>query len=118
MNDDVCQIKSINEKAVKEVKSKMLDKDILIGISDNFKMLGDPTRIQILYALARRELCVCDLTAVLDMSQSAISHQLRLLRTKNMVKFRKEGKMVYYNLADEHVVKFMEMGVSHAREKK
>lgn len=117
MKDDVCQINIINENNVKDVKSRMLDKDLLIAISDNFKMLGDPTRVQILFALAQRELCVCELVSVLDMSQSAISHQLRLLRTKNMVKFRKEGKMAYYSLADEHVVKFMEMGFAHATEK-
>ena len=118
MNDDVCQVKCIHKDVVKKVKSEMLEIDVISEISDNFKILGDPTRVQILYILAQRELCVCDLAAVLDISQSAISHQLRLLRSKNMVKYRKEGKMAYYYLADKHIVKLVEMGVGHAREKK
>ncbi len=117
MKDDVCEVKCIHEDVVKKVKSEMLKKDVISEISDNFKILGDPTRVQILYALAQKELCVCDLAAVLDMSQSAISHQLRLMRSKNMVKYRKEGKMAYYSISDEHVFKFVEMGVEHAKEK-
>jgi ArsR family transcriptional regulator, lead/cadmium/zinc/bismuth-responsive transcriptional repressor len=117
MKDYVCEVKCIHEKTVKKVKSVMLEEESFLKISNNFKVLGDPTRIRILYALAQRELCVCDLAAVLAMSQSAISHQLRLMRNMNMVKFRKDGKMAYYSLADEHVVKFVEMGVEHAKEK-
>ncbi len=119
MNDkDVCEIVCIHEEDVNEVKSKMLEDELLFEVSDNFKVFGDSTRLKIMYALSRRELCVCDLAAILDMRQSAISHQLRILRSKNLVKFRKEGKMVYYSIADEHVVKMIEMGVEHAREKR
>ena len=114
--DDICEIENSNEKAVEEVKSKMLDEDILIVIADNFKIFGDPTRLKILQALYQSELCVCDLTAALNANQSTISHQLRLLRSKNLVKFRKQGKMAYYSLADEHVEKIIELGVEHARE--
>ncbi len=114
--DDICEIVCTDEKAVEDVKSKMLDENLLMIIADNFKIFGDPTRLKILQALYRRELCVCDLTAALNANQSTISHQLRLLRSKNLVKFRKQGKMAYYSLADEHVEKIMELGVEHARE--
>ncbi len=116
--NDVCEIESTNEKAVKQVKSNMLNDNILLDMADNFKVFGDLTRLKILQALYQRELCVCDLTAVLEANQSTISHQLRILRSKNLVKFRKEGKMAYYSLADEHVVKIMEMGLEHATEKR
>jgi len=115
--NDFCEIECTNEEAVKQVKSNMLDEIVLIEVSDNFKVFGDLTRLKILQALYQRELCVCDLAAVLDANQSTISHQLRVLRSKNLVKFRKEGKMAYYSLADEHVVKIIEMGVEHATEK-
>ncbi len=114
--DDICVIECIDEKAVEDVKSKILDENLLMIIADNFKIFGDPTRLKILQALNQRELCVCDLTTALDANQSTISHQLRLLRDKNLVKFRKQGKMVYYSLADGHVEKIIELGVEHARE--
>lgn len=117
-DDDVCEVKGIHEEAVKQVKSDMLKDEEFLTVSDDFKIFGDPTRMKILYALSKKELCVCDLAAVLDMTQSAISHQLRLMRARNSVKFRKEGKMAYYSLADEHVLKLIEMGVEHAREKR
>ena len=115
---DICEIESINEETVKHVKTKMLDENILLEVAENFKIFGDLTRLKILQALYQRELCVCDLTAVLEANQSTISHQLRVLRSKNLVKFRKEGKMAYYSLADEHVVKIIEMGLEHATEKR
>jgi DNA-binding transcriptional ArsR family regulator len=115
-SDDVCEIECIHEKAVKEVKSNMQDDDVLLEVSDNFKIFGDLTRIKIMQALYLKELCVCDLSAVLEANQSTISHQLRILRSKNLVKFRKQGKMAYYSLADDHVVKIIEMGIEHATE--
>lgn len=116
--NDVCEIEFIHEESVKQVKSNMLDEEILLDVSDNFKVFGDLTRLKILHALYQRELCVCDLAAVLEANQSTISHQLRVLRGKNLVKFRKDSKMAYYSLADEHVVKIIEMGVEHATEKR
>ena len=107
--EDICEIKCIDAKNVKSVRSLMLDEKIFLQISENFKVLGDPTRIRILYALAQKELCVCDLAAVLDMSQSAISHQLRLMRTKKMVKYRKEGKMAYYSISDQRIMEMIQM---------
>ena len=115
---DICEIECINEETVKHVKKKMLDENILLEVAENFKIFGDLTRLKILQALYQRELCVCDLTAVLEANQSTISHQLRVLRSKNLVKYRKEGKMAYYSLADEHVVKIIEMGLEHATEKR
>lgn len=118
MKDDVCEIECTNKETIKQVKSNMLNENILQEVAENFKIFGDLTRLKILQALYQRELCVCDLTAVLEANQSTISHQLRILRSKNLVKFRKEGKMAFYSLADEHVAKIIEMGVEHATEKR
>ncbi|AXV38078.1 MAG: transcriptional regulator [Methanobacterium sp. BRmetb2] len=115
-NSDVCEIRCIHEESVKEVKANMLKESLFQKISDDFKTLGDKTRIKILYALSKKELCVCDLSAIMEMTDSAISHQLRLLRKSNMVKFRKEGKMAYYSLVDEHVLQLIKMGHQHAEE--
>jgi len=116
MNRDICEIESIDEKSVDEVKSKMLEDELLFEVSDTFKVFGDSTRLKIMYALSQKELCVCELACALDMSQSAISHQLRVLRSKNLVKFKKVGKMARYSLADEHVVEIIKIGVEHAKE--
>ena len=113
---DVCEIKCVNEKTVQKVKSRMLDDKTILKIANTSKILGDPTRLRILFALSQKELCVCDLAALLGMTQSAISHQLRLLRNINLVKFRKEGKIAYYSLADKHIVKLIKIGVKHAKE--
>ncbi|QUH22730.1 winged helix-turn-helix transcriptional regulator [Methanobacterium alkalithermotolerans] len=114
---DTCEIVCAHEEEVNFVKSKMLQDELLFEVSDNFKVFGDSTRLKILYALSQRELCVCDLAAALEMNQSAISHQLRVLRSKNLVKFKKVGKMAYYSLADQHVVALIELCVEHTKEK-
>ncbi len=116
-DDDLCEIECIHEDSVRKVKSNMLDNDVLLQVAENFKIFGDLTRIKIMEALYQKELCVCDLSAVLGANQSTISHQLRILRANNLVKFRKEGKMAYYSLSDDHVVKIIEMGIDHATEK-
>jgi len=116
-NDDVCEIECINKETVKQVKSNMLDENTLLEVADIFKVFSDHSRLKILQALYQQELCVCDLAAVLEGNQSTISHQLRVLRGKKLVKFRKEGKMAYYSLADEHVIKIIKMGVEHVTEK-
>lgn len=112
----VCEIEFVNKEAVREVKSRMLKNETILGTANIFKILGAPTRVKILHALSQKELCVCDLAALLGMTHSAVSHQLRVLRNSNLVKFRREGKIVYYSLADEHVKKLIKMGVEHARE--
>ncbi len=89
------------------------DANILSDLSDLFKLFGDSTRIQLLWALNSRELCVCDLSAALHMTQSAVSHQLSLLRHSKLVKARKQGKHVFYSLADSHVQKILEIGLEH-----
>lgn len=102
-NNIVCEVNSINEKKVKAVK-KRLPKDSLINeLSETFKNLSDFTRLKILLALAEDELCVCDIAALTNVSVSAISHQLRLLKNTRLVNHRKEGKMVYYSLKDNHI---------------
>ncbi|MDI6725097.1 MAG: metalloregulator ArsR/SmtB family transcription factor [Methanobacterium sp.] len=116
MKDDACEIEEPDEEAVKEIKSKMLEDDVILKTTDGFKTISDPTRLKILYALSIKDLCVCDLASLLDMSQSAISHQLRVLRDKNMVSFKKEGKMARYYLSDAHVLNFIYMGIEHAKE--
>ena len=107
--EDVCDVQCINEDSVKEVKSQMLDDETFQMISDNYKVLSDPTRLKILYALILKEVCVCDLAAALEMTDSAISHQLRLLRHRNLVKFRKKGKMAYYSISDQRVIDMIQM---------
>lgn len=116
MKDDTCEIEEPDEEAVKEIRSKMLEDDIILKTTDGFKTISDPTRLKILYALSLKELCVCDLASLLGMSQSAISHQLRVLRDKNMVSFKKEGKMARYYISDAHVLNFIYMGIEHAQE--
>jgi DNA-binding transcriptional ArsR family regulator len=113
---EICDVSYINKEAVDDVRAKMLDRQLVADVAEIFKVLGDPTRMRLLYALAQRELCVCDLSAVLAMTQSAISHQLRVLRSARLVRYRKMGTMVYYSLADAHVVQLIDVGVDHARE--
>jgi ArsR family transcriptional regulator len=113
---EICDVFCINKEAVEDVRSKMLNPQLVADATEIFKVLGDPTRMRLLYALAQRELCVCDLTAVLGMTQSAISHQLRVLRSARLVRYRKAGTIVYYSLADAHVVQLIDGGVDHARE--
>lgn len=113
---NICDVVCVNREAVNSVRSQMLSEQVVADTAEIYKVLGDQTRVRLLYALAQRELCVCDLSAVLGMTQSAISHQLRVLRSAHVVKFRKEGKVVYYALADAHVLQFIDIGVDHARE--
>jgi len=117
MIEGLCDIQEANEDMVKEVKAQMLKEDLILDITNVFKAVGDPTRLKILYALSKKPLCVCELSMLLSMEQSAISHQLRVLRDKNLVKFKKEGKMARYYLKDEHVVILIKMAVEHAEEK-
>lgn len=95
-----------------------MEENIVYDLAELFKTIGDPTRIKILYTLSRRELCVCELSEQLGMSLSAISHQLRILRTNKLVKFRKEGRSVYYSLDDDHVLCLFGQGLQHVLEEK
>ena len=101
------------ETLLREVDAQMPDEEVLYDLAELYKIFGDSTRIKILYALFESELCVCDIAQVLDMTQSAISHQLRLLKASKLVKFRREGKTIFYSLADEHVRTIIDMGMEH-----
>jgi ArsR family transcriptional regulator len=113
---ETCEVRCINPKNVRRLARDIPDSDSLRQLSDVFQILSDPTRLRILYCVSRVEVCVCDISAVLGMTDSAVSHQLRLLRAMNLVKSRKDGRIVYYSLADAHVAKLMEMGLKHERE--
>ncbi|WP_343288242.1 metalloregulator ArsR/SmtB family transcription factor [Turicibacter bilis] len=110
---EVCSLEAIHDDVVKKVKIKMPNDDDLLKLSDLYKAMGDLTRIRILSALVHSEMCVCDLAALLEMTQSAISHQLRVLRQAHLVNYRKEGKVVYYSLDDDHIKMLYEQGLVH-----
>ena len=101
---DKCDTNHIDEFAVKNVKSTILSDSAIILLSEKFKLLSNPTRLKILIALFHHDLCVCDLATVLGTTQSAVSHQLRILRHANFVKYNKEGKIVYYSLAKQDFI--------------
>jgi DNA-binding transcriptional ArsR family regulator len=103
----------IHPDAVERVKKLLPHDETLYDLAELFKIFGDSTRIKILYALLESELCVCDLAKLLDVTQSAVSHQLRVLKSSKLVKFRRDGKTVYYSLADEHVVRILSQGMEH-----
>jgi ArsR family transcriptional regulator len=108
-----CDVEAIDPERVALVMASMIDEATTLGLAEIFRALGDPTRVRILHALAASELCVCDLAAILGMSQSAVSHQLRLLRSLRLVRYRREGRMVYYALDDDHIEKLLAQGLDH-----
>jgi DNA-binding transcriptional ArsR family regulator len=110
---DRCTQQCAPSQAIGLAKAELLSDEDARQVAEVFKVLGDVTRVKILHALSRRELCVCDLAAVVAMGQSAVSHQLRLLRGLRLVKYRKEGKMVWYALDDQHVFSLLSQGVEH-----
>lgn len=114
--DDRCDTHCIHEESVSAVRADMIDVEAAQSLAELFKTLGDPTRLKLLYALMQKELCVCDLAAVIDVSESAASHQLRVLRIHKLVKFRREGKILYYSLLDEHVRTLFTQGLEHVHE--
>lgn len=110
---EVCNCVEVHKDCVSCVKENMLQDEVFMRMAELFKVFGDYTRIKIIYALFKKELCVCDIAEILGMSQSSISHQLRVLKSARLVKFRKEGKVVYYSLDDEHVGNILNTGLSH-----
>jgi ArsR family transcriptional regulator len=112
-----CDCEVIHSDIVDKVRKKMPDESELYDLADFFKVLGDSTRAKIIWALDESEMCVCDISVLLNMTKSAISHQLRVLKQANLVKNRKEGKIVFYSLADDHVKDIFEKGLEHIREK-
>ena len=109
----LCDCDIVHNKAVNTALNNQVADANLTELSELFKMLGDLTRIKIIWSLDNRELCVCDIAKVLNMTKSAISHQLAILRHAGIVKYRREGKEVYYTLDDEHITKLYEIGLEH-----
>ena len=116
LSDDVCDVEFVDERKVKRVARAMKSAAHIALVAETFKVLGDQTRVKIAFALSREELCVCDLANLLGVSQSAASHSLRTLRQMNLVKFRKEGKIAYYSLDDEHIARLLDECFRHAGE--
>ena len=115
---EICDCNVIHEAIVNQTKEKMLDNDFINEISLFFKILGDNTRVKILFALDNNEMCVCDIANVLNMTKSSISHQLSFLKQNNIVKCNRVGKEVYYSLDDEHVKEVFEVAISHIKHRK
>jgi ArsR family transcriptional regulator len=111
-----CNCAVIHEDVVKSVLKEMPDEELLFEVAEFFRIFGDSTRIGILTALSKSEMCGCDLCAILGMTQSAISHQLRILKQARLVRSRKEGKMVYFSLDDEHISDVLKLGLKHISE--
>ena len=116
MNKFSCDCNDIHEETVARISKKMPEGAFFLKLADLFKIFGDPTRCKIISALYDDELCVCDISNVLGMTKSAVSHQLSILRQANLVKFRREGKNVYYSLSDHHIKEIFEAGVEHISE--
>lgn len=117
MNEiESCSFLCVHEQTVEQVLREMPDDETLYDLAELFKIFGDTTRIRILYVLFEAELCVCDMAQLLGMTQSAVSHQLRILKGARLVKPRKEGKTVFYSLADDHVRKIIAQGMDHINE--
>ena len=116
--DVFCDCEVIHADLVEAAKKRMPDENELYDLADFFKVLGDSTRAKIIWALDESEMCVCDLAVLLNMTKSAISHQLSSLKQADLVKYRKEGKVVFYSLADNHIREIFEKGLEHIREDK
>ena len=115
MEEEFCTCAE-HKQAVEELRTNMIDEEVLYDVADLFKIFADSTRLKILYSLFHDELCVCDIADALNMSQSSISHQLRTLKQSRLVKYRREGKSVYYSLADDHVKTIIYQGIEHSEE--
>jgi ArsR family transcriptional regulator, lead/cadmium/zinc/bismuth-responsive transcriptional repressor len=115
-NDDVCDLVQIDLNRVRKIRAALVQPDAVQGLADTFSALGDPTRVRILDALSHGELCVCDLAAVLKLSQSAVSHQLRLLRGLRLVRPRRDGRVVFYSLDDQHIISLFKQTLQHVEE--
>ena len=112
-----CSYVHLNPNAVASLKARLLAPESVDALTETFKILGDSTRVRILDALARSELCVCDLASLLGLSESAASHQLRVLRGMRLVRPRRDGKMIFYALDDQHIVRLFAQGLEHVEER-
>lgn len=116
MDDELFECTILHEDVVNEVKKRIPQDEMIYDLAEFFKVFADSTRMKIIYALMENELCVCDIANIVQTTQSAISHQLRLLKQSKLVKFRKEGKVVYYSLDDEHISQIVKKGREHIEE--
>lgn len=114
--DECCDFMHVHEEIVANVDQVMPDEGQLLDLAEFFKVFGDSTRIKILYVLSQSEMCVCDIATLLRMGQSAISHQLRVLKQMRLVKFRRDGKTVFYSLSDGHIGSILAQGMEHIEE--
>ncbi len=115
-NKKTAEEKVINVKAAEKISATMPDDEYLYDLSELFRIFGDSTRIKILFALFDAELCVGDISNILKLSQSSVSHQLRILKDNKLVKFRRDGKSIYYSLDDDHVRSILQLGMDHVEE--
>lgn len=115
-NTEQSDFQCVYEDVVKKLNDNMPPDEILYDLAELFKVFGDSTRVKILYALFESELCVGDIAQLLGLTQTAVSHQLRVLKTNKLVRFRKDGKNVFYTLSDDHVRSIIEMGMEHVEE--
>lgn len=113
---DTCEFEYVDERKVMRVRKAMKSGEAIGLLAETFRLLGDPTRIKIVFALSREELCVCDLAKLLGAAESTVSHSLRSLRQMKLVRFRKEGKIAYYSLDDEHIGNLLDEGFRHVEE--
>ena len=111
-----CDCDVIHDEIVRAVKKKVPPMEEYVSMANLFKMFGDPSRMRLLHALSMHEMCVCDLAVLLGVTKSAVSHQLKSLRLLNLVKYRKEGQVAFYSLADDHVEAIIKIGFEHIRE--
>lgn len=116
VNEGICEYMHVHSDIIHKVEKVMPDEQELLNLSEFFRVFGDSTRIKILYALSQSEMCVCDIATLLQMGQSAISHQLRVLKQMRLVTFRREGKTVFYRLADAHIETILAQGMEHINE--
>lgn len=118
-NNDIiesCDYIHVHDETIEKVKESMPKEEVLYDLAEFFKVFGDSTRIKILYVLLQAEMCVCDIGQMLNVSQSAVSHQLRFLKQMQLVKFRREGKTIFYSLSDGHIKTILSQGLEHIEE--
>ena len=113
---DLCEVRCVDARKVLQVRRVMKPAMLVTSLAETFKVLGDPTRLRIAFALSREELCVCDLATLLGVSQSVVSHSLRALRQMRLVRYRKDGKIAYYALDDDHIGSLLSDGFRHVEE--
>jgi DNA-binding transcriptional ArsR family regulator len=116
--DEACDVYHLDPAKVAALKQTLLPTASVVALGETFRLLGDSTRVRILDALSRSELCVCDIARLLGLTESAVSHQLRLLRGMRLVRPRREGRMVFYALDDDHIVRLFEQGLKHVQERR